>query len=169
MFACRQAMQEHMRRLEVHCRALWARRLARPGRGRRGAFVNDYLPRPLGGQAPVRPFKWVRPQRPRCPPAQPPAPARTAGAPRALGRGSGTARVLCPARGGVTCTTCAATGRGIKYCFSPGHEEHWPAPAKQRAGARALSAWLQAAKKVPRPLPPPRMVLGSRARESPQG
>ena len=50
MFACRQAMQEHMRRLEVHCRALWARRLARPGRGRQEAFLNDYLPRPLGGR-----------------------------------------------------------------------------------------------------------------------
>ena len=38
VFACRQAMQEHMRRLEVHCRALWARRLARPGRGRQEAL-----------------------------------------------------------------------------------------------------------------------------------
>ena len=47
VFACRQAMQEHMRRPEVHCRALWGR-LARPGRGRREAFPNDYLPHPLG-------------------------------------------------------------------------------------------------------------------------
>ena len=82
VFACRQALQEHMRRLEVHCRALWARRLARPGRGRQEAFLSNYLPRPLGGQAPLRPYQRVRPQRPHCPPAQPPPPARPAGAPR---------------------------------------------------------------------------------------
>ena len=34
VFVYGQAMQEHMRRTEVHCRALWARRLARPGRVR---------------------------------------------------------------------------------------------------------------------------------------
>ena len=102
MFACRQAMQEHMRRLEVHCRGLWARRLARPGRERREAFLNDYLPRPLGGQAPLRPLKRVRLQRPRCPLAQPPPLARPDGAPRALGRGLGTVRVLCPAHGAAT-------------------------------------------------------------------
>ena len=144
VFACRQAMQEHMRRLEVHCRALWARRLARPGRGRQEAFLNDYLPRPLGGRAPLRPFQRARPQRPRCPPAQPPPPARPAGAPRALGRGLGTGRVLCPAHGAATRAACAATGQGIKYCCSLGHEGHRLAPAAQRAGARALRAWLQA-------------------------
>ena len=123
-FACRQAMQEHMRHLEVHCRALWARRLARPGRGRQEAFLNEYLPRPLGGRAPLRPFQRARPQRPRCPPAHPPPPARRAGAPRALRRGLGTVRVLCPAHGAATCAACAATGQGIKYCCSLGHEGH---------------------------------------------
>ena len=155
VFACRQDMQEHMRRLEVHCRALWARRLARPGRGRREAFLNDYLPRPLGGQVPLRPFKWVRPQRPCGPLAQPPPPARPAGAPRALGRGLGTARVLCPAHGAATCAACAATGQGIKYCCSLGHEGHRLAPAAQREGARALRTWLQAPQQVHRPAPPP--------------
>ena len=169
MFACRPAMQEHMRRLEVHCRALWARRLARPGRGRQEAFLSNYLPRPLGGQASLRPFQRVRPQRPHCPPAQPPPPARPAGAPRALGRGLGTVRVLCPAHGAATCAACAATGQGIKYCCSLGHEGHRLAPAAQRAGARALCAWLQAPQQVPRPAPSPGTVLGSRGRESPRG
>ena len=169
VFACRPAMQEHMRRLEVHCRALWARRLARPGRGRQEAFLSNYLPRPLGGQASLRPFQRVRPQRPHCPPAQPPPPARPAGAPRALGRGLGTVRVLCPAHGAATCAACAATGQGIKYCCSLGHEGHRLAPAAQRAGARALRAWLQAPQQVPRPAPPPGTVLGSRGRESPRG
>ena len=169
VFACRQAMQEHMRRLEVHCRALWARRLARPGRGRQEAFLNDYLPRPLGGRAPLRPFQRARPQRPRCPPAQPPPPARPAGAPRALGRGLGTVCVLCPAHGAATCAACAAIGQGIKYCCSLGHEGHRLAPAAQRAGARALRAWLQAPQQVHPPVPPPGTVLGSRGRESPRG
>ena len=155
VFACRQAMQEHMRRLEMHCRALWARRLARPGRGRQEAFLNDYLPRPLGGRAPLRPFQRARPQRPRCPPAQPPPPARPAGAPRALGRGLGTVRVLCLAHGVATCAACAATGQGIRYCCSLGHEGHRLAPAAQRAGARTLRAWLQAPQQVHPPAPPP--------------
>ena len=166
VFACRQAMHG---RLEVHCRALWARRLARPGRGRQEAFLNDYLPRPLGGRAPLRPFQRARPQRPRCPPAQPPPPARPAGAPRALGRGLGTVRVLCPAHGAATCAACAATGQGIKYCCSLGHEGHRLAPAAQRAGARALRAWLQAPQQVHPPAPHPGTVLGSRGRESPRG
>ena len=116
VFACRQAMQEHMRRLEVHCRALWAQRLARLGRGRQEAFLNNYLPRPLGGRAPLRPFQRARPQRSRCLPAQPPPLARPAGAPRALRRILGTVRVLCPAHGAATCAVCAATGQGIEYC-----------------------------------------------------
>ena len=33
VFACRQAMRGHMCRLGVQCRALWAQRLARLGRG----------------------------------------------------------------------------------------------------------------------------------------
>ena len=106
VFACCQAMQEHMRRLEVHCRALWAWQLVRPGMGRQEAFPNDYLPRPLGGQAALRPYK--RAQRLRCPLAQPPPPARPAGAPRALGRGLGTARGA--QHGAATCAACAATG-----------------------------------------------------------
>ena len=145
------------------------RRLARPGRGRQEAFLNNYLPRPLGGRAPLRPFQRARPQRPRCPPAQPPPPARPAGAPRALGRGLGTVRVLCPAHGAATCAVCAATGQGIKYCCSLGHEGHRLAPAAQRAGARALRAWLQAPQQVHPPAPPPGTVLGSRGRESPRG
>ena len=46
----------------------------------------------------------------------------------------GTARVLCPAHRAATCAACAATGRGIKYCCSLGHEGHRLAPAAQRAG-----------------------------------
>ena len=168
VFVCRQAMQDRMRRLEVHCKALWGR-LARPGRGHREAFLNNYLPRPLGGQAPLRPFKRVRPQRPCCPLAQPPPPARPAGAPQALGRGLGTARILCPAHGTATCAACAATRQGIKYCCSLGHEGHRLVPAAQRAGARALRVWLQGPQQVHRPAPPPRTVLGSRGRESPRG
>ena len=169
VFACCQAMQEHMRRLEVHCRALWARRLARPGRGRQEAFLNDYLPRPLGGRAPLRPFQRARPQRPRCPPAHPPPPARPAGAPRALGRGLGAVRVLCPAHGAETCVACAATGQGIKYCCSLGHEGHRLAPAAQRAGARALRAWLQAPQQVHPPAPPPGTVLPPHPPAYPRG
>ena len=59
-----------------HTRPLLSSNVARPGRGRQEAFLNDYLPRPLGGRAPLRPFQRARPQRPRCPPAQPPPPAR---------------------------------------------------------------------------------------------
>ena len=47
VFACRQAMQRHMRRLKVHYTSLWSRRLARPGRGRREAFL-DLLASPPG-------------------------------------------------------------------------------------------------------------------------
>ena len=169
VFACRQAMREHMRRLEVHCRAVWARRLARPGRGRQEAFLSNYLPRPLGDQASLRPFQRVRPQRPHCPPAQPPPPARPAGAPRALGRGLGTVRVLRPAHRAATCAACAATGQGIKYCCSLGHEGHRLAPVAQRAGASALRAWLQAPQQVHRLAAPPGTVLCSRGRESPRG
>ena len=167
VFACRQAMQEQMGPLEVHCRALWARRLARPGTGCQEAFLNDYLPRPLDGQAPLRPFRRVRAQRPRCPPAQPPPPARPAGAPRALGHRLGTVRVLCPAHGAATCAACAATSQGIKYCCSLGHEGDRLAPAVQRAGA--LRAWLQAPQQVHRSAPPLGTVPGCRGRESPRG
>ena len=132
--------------------------------------MNDYLPRPVGGRVPLRPFQRARPQRPRCPPAQPPPPARPAGAPRALARRLGTVRVSCPAHGAATCAACAATGQSIKYCFSLGHEGHRLAPAAQRAGARALCAWLQAPQQVhPLAPPPPGTVLGSRGRESPWG
>ena len=82
----------------------------------------------------------MRPQRPRCPPAPPPPPARPAGAPRALGRGLGTARVLCPTHGAATCAACAATGHGIKYCCSLRHEGHRLAPAAHRARARAVAS-----------------------------
>ena len=64
-------------------------------------------------------------------------------------------RVLCPALGAATCAACAATGQGIKYCCSLGHEGHRLVPAAQRAGARALRAWLQAPQQVHRPAPPP--------------
>ena len=53
MFVCREAMQEHMRRLEVHCGALWARRLARPGRGERPQAS------PPGWVGAAAPFKRV--------------------------------------------------------------------------------------------------------------
>ena len=78
-------------------------------------------------------------------------------------------RVLCPAHGAATCAACAATGQGIKYCCSLGHEGHWLALAAQRAGARALRAWLQAPQQVHPLAPPPGTVLGSRGRESPRG
>ena len=86
-----------------------------------------------------------------------------------IGRGLGTARILCPTHGAATCAACVATGQGIKYCCSLGHEGHRLAPAAQRAGARALRAWLQAPQQVHRRAPPSRMVLGSRGRESPRG
>ena len=66
-----------MRRLEVHCRALWARRLARPGRGRQEAFLNDYLPRPLGGLRAAAPLPAGAPAAA----ALPARAATTAGAP----------------------------------------------------------------------------------------
>ena len=78
-------------------------------------------------------------------------------------------RVLCRAHGAATCAACAATGQGIKYCCSLGHEGHRVAPAAQRAGARALRAWLQAPQQVHRPAPPQGTVLCSRGRESPRG
>ena len=43
VFACRLAMKRHVCRLEEHCRALWARRLARQGRGRQEMFLNEDL------------------------------------------------------------------------------------------------------------------------------
>ena len=56
VFACHQAMQEHICRLEEHCSAHWARRLARPGKGRHEAFLSNHLPCPMGRQALLRPF-----------------------------------------------------------------------------------------------------------------
>ena len=51
------AMLFQMRKLEVHCRALWTRRLARPGAGRQDVFPLDYLP-PAGlGLQPLRPLQ----------------------------------------------------------------------------------------------------------------
>ena len=44
LFAFPAAMLFQMRQLEAHCRELWTRRLARPGRGRHEMFLSDYLP-----------------------------------------------------------------------------------------------------------------------------
>ena len=91
---------------------------------------------------------------------------------RSLGKGHGGRREsagVSPVARGVSSMTTSAKGQGIKYCCSLGHEGHRLAPAAQRAGARALRAWLQAPQQVHRPAPPPRMVLGSRGRESPRG
>ena len=155
MFACRQAGREHMSRLEVHFTTLRSRQLERPGRGRPEAFGKNYLPRPLGGEPPVHPYKQVPPQRLGGLLAQPPPPARPSRAPRALGRGLGTTGVFCPAQGAPTCAACAATGKAIEYRTSLGHEEHRQRPAAQHAWARALHAWLQAPQQVHRPWPPP--------------
>ena len=46
LFARPDAMLFQMRQLEAHCRALWTRRLARPGAGRQDVFLLDYLPPP---------------------------------------------------------------------------------------------------------------------------
>ena len=49
----------HMCQLEVHCRQLWTRRLARPGAVRRDMFLWDYFP-PAGPRLrPLRPFKLL--------------------------------------------------------------------------------------------------------------
>ena len=87
-----------MCRVEVHCGAHVARRLASPGKGRQEAFLTKYLPRPLGGQAPLHPFQRVHSQRLHHPPTQPPTPTHPARAPRALGPILGTVRVLSRAR-----------------------------------------------------------------------
>ena len=57
LFARPEAMLFQMRQLEAHCRALWARRLARPGAGRQDVFLLDYLPPAGPGQQPLRPFQ----------------------------------------------------------------------------------------------------------------
>ena len=57
LFARPEVMQFQMRQLEAHCRALWARRLARPGAGRQDVFLLDYLPPAGPGQQPLRPFQ----------------------------------------------------------------------------------------------------------------
>ena len=44
LFARPEAMLFQMRQLEAHCRAQWARRLARPGAGWMDVFLLDYLP-----------------------------------------------------------------------------------------------------------------------------
>ena len=57
LLACPAAMLFQMRQLEAHCRELWTRRLARPGRGRQDMFLLDYLPPAGPGRQPLRPFQ----------------------------------------------------------------------------------------------------------------
>ena len=56
LFARPDAILFRMRQVEAPCRALWTRRLARPGARRQDVFLLDYLP-PAGlGLQPLRPF-----------------------------------------------------------------------------------------------------------------
>ena len=91
LFARPDAMLSQMRQLEAHCRALWTRRLARPGVGRQDVFLLDYLP-PAGPRPqPLRPVRRL--------------PRRRVQRDRQGAGGGGVGRGAPRASGGYVCAT----------------------------------------------------------------
>ena len=137
LFARPEAMLFQMRQLEAHCRALWARRLARPGAGRQDVFLLDYLPPAGPGQQPLRPFQRLprrRVQRDR----------RGAGGGDADREAPPPQVALCARHRAPPCAACVQ--RGAEHCCQRAHEGHRMDAAQARVAARALRAWLQPAR-----------------------
>ena len=137
LFARPEAMLFQMRQLEAHCRALWARRLARPGAGRQDVFLLDYLPPAGPGQQPLRPFQRLprrRVQRDR----------RGAGGGDADRVAPPPQVALCARHRAPPCAACVQ--RGAEHCCQRAHEGHRMDAAQARVAARALRAWLQPAR-----------------------
>ena len=137
LFARPEAMLFQMRQLEAHCRALWARRLARPGAGRQDVFLLDYLPPAGPGQQPLRPFQRLprrRVQRDR----------RGAGGGDADRVAPPPQVALCARHWAPPCAACVQ--RGAEHCCQRAHEGHRMDAAQARVAARALRAWLQPAR-----------------------
>ena len=136
LFARPDAMLFQMRQLEAHCRALWTRRLARPGVGRRDAFLWDYLPLAGPGLQPLRPFQRL--------------PRRRVQRHRQGAGGGGVGRVapppwvaLCARHRAPPCAACVQ--RGAEHYCQRAHEGHGMDAAQARVAAQALRAWLQPA------------------------
>ena len=137
LFARPEAMLFQMRQLEAHCRALWARRLARPGAGRQDVFLLDYLPPAGPGQQPLRPSQRLprrRVQRDR----------RGAGGGDADRVAPPPQVALCARHRAPSCAACVQ--RGAEHCCQRAHEGHRMDAAQARVAARALRAWLQPAR-----------------------
>ena len=128
LFARPDAMLFQMRQLEAHCRALWTRRLARPGVGRQDVFLLDYLLPAGPGLQPLRPFQRLtrrRVQRNR----------QGAGG-GFVGRVAPPPRVaLCARHRAPPCAACVQ--RGAEHCFQQAHEGHRMDAAQARGGASA--------------------------------
>ena len=129
LFARPEAMLFQMRQLEAHCRALWARRLARPGAGRQDVFLLDYLPPAGPGQQPLRPFQRL--------------PRRRVQHDRRGAGGGDADRVapppqvaLCARHRAPPCAACVQ--RGAEHCCQRAHEGHRMDAAQARVAARAL-------------------------------
>ena len=136
LFACPAAMLFQMRQLEAHCRELWMRRLARPGRGRQDMFLLDYLPPAGPGRLPLRPFQRL----PRRQVQRDRHGAGDGGAGRAV---APPQVALCARHRAPPCAACAQ--RGAEHCCRRAHEGHRMDAAQARVAARALRAWLQPA------------------------
>ena len=136
LFARPDAMLFQMRQLEAHCRALWTRRLARPGVGRQDVFLLDYLPPAGPGLQPLRPFQRL--------------PRRRVQRDRQGAGGGGVGRVappprvaLCARHRAPPCAACVQ--RGAEHSYQRAHEGHRMDAAQARVAAQALRAWLQPA------------------------
>ena len=156
LLACPAAMLFQMRHPEAHCRELWMRRLARPGRGRQDMFLLDYLPPAGPGRQPLRPFQRL--------------PRRQVQRDR-HGAGDGGAGCAvappqvaqCARHRAPPCAACAQ--RGAEHCCRRAHKGHRMDAAQAHVAARALRAWLQ-------PAPPAGAgpaVASQPARDPPRG
>ena len=119
-----------MRQLEAHCRALWTRRLARPGVGQQDVFLLDYLPPTGPGLQPLRPFQRL--------------PCRRVQCDRQGAGGGGVGRVapppqvaLCARHRAPPCVTCVQ--RGAEHCCQRAHEGHRMDATQARAYRRYMS------------------------------
>ena len=136
LFACPAAMLFQMRQLEAHCRELWTRRLARPGRGRQDMFLLDYLPPAGPGRQPLRPFQRL--------PRRLVQRDRHGAGDGSAGRAAAPPQVaLCARHRAPQCAACAQ--RGAEHYCRRAHEGHRMDAAQARVAARALRAWLQPA------------------------
>ena len=136
LFAYPAAMLFQMRQLEAHCRELWTRRLARPGRGRQDMFLLDYLPPAGPGRQPLRPFQRL--------PRRLVQRDRHGAGDGSAGRAAAPPQVaLCARHRAPPCAACAQ--RGAEHCCRRAHEGHRMDAAQARVAARALRAWLQPA------------------------